>query len=71
MSIGNINNFQKESGKIANPDDTKRKGSPKKEKEKESDTKKDSPKRKADEVSFVIFCAVFLADTVALILIIS
>jgi len=55
VSVGNVNNFLKETGKLANTDETKRKGSPKKEKEKESDTRKDSPKRKADEVSFAIF----------------
>jgi len=45
----------KELGKVPNADDGKRKGSPKKEKEKESDTRKDSPKKKTDEVSFSIF----------------
>ena len=50
MSVGNVNNFLKEMGKLPNPDDAKRKGSPKKDKEKEPDTRKDSPKRKADEV---------------------
>ena len=55
VSVGNVNNFLKETGKLTNPDDTKRKGSPKKEKEKESDTRKDSPRRKPDEVSCIIF----------------
>ena len=52
MSVGNFGNVLKEIGKLPNPDDGKRKGSPKKEKEKEPDTRKDSPKKKSDEVSF-------------------
>ena len=52
VSVGNIGNVLKELSKLPNPDDGKRKGSPKKEKEKEPDTRKDSPKKKSDEVSF-------------------
>jgi len=52
VSISNVSGVLKELGKSVNPDDTKRKGSPKKDKEKEPDQKKDSPKRKNDEVCF-------------------
>ena len=50
MSVGNVSGVLKELGKPVNADETKRKGSPKKEKEKEPDPKKDSPKKKNDEV---------------------
>ena len=55
MSVGNVGSVLKELPKQANPDDSKRKGSPKKEKEKEPDPKKDSPKKKNEEVLFSIF----------------
>ena len=55
VSLGNISNVLKELGKLPNPDDGKKKGSPKKEKEKEPDARKDSPKKKTDEVTFSYF----------------
>jgi len=55
VSVGNVGSVLKELPKQANPDDSKRKGSPKKEKEKEPDPKKDSPKKKNEEVLFSIF----------------
>jgi len=54
-SVGNVGNALKELGKLANPDEGKRKGSPKKEKDKDPDARKDSPKKKSDEVLFSNF----------------
>jgi len=55
VSVGNVASVLKELGKLPNPDEGKRKGSPKKDKEKEPDTRKDSPKKKPDEVLFSNF----------------
>jgi len=48
-SVGNVSNVLKELAKVSNRDESKRKGSPKKDKEKEPDARKDSPKKKTDE----------------------
>jgi len=50
VSVGNVGSVLQELGKPA--DDSRRKGSPKKDKDKEPDTKRDSPKKKNGEVSF-------------------